>query len=108
MRVLVCVSVCAFSRNTHGLQQLMLGYGNAAMVMNALGHKVRFHVQLAVSAVTTATGLAWMALDHWTGAAVVPPMLPVVLVMLAFVAPAVMSWQVDRSARLSFAQTKQR
>lgn len=107
MRVLMCVAVCAFSHYTRGLEQLMLGYGTAAMVMNSLGHKVRYHVQLAVSAVTTATSLVWMSFDHWTGAASVPPMLPVVLVMLGFVAPAVMARQVDRSARLSFAQ-KQR
>lgn len=106
MRVSTCLAVCAFSHKLTGPQQLVLGYGIAAMTMNALGHKVRFHVQLAVSALTTSLGVAWMAFDHWTGAAVVPPMLPVLLVTMAFVAPAMLAFQVDRSARLSFLQTK--
>lgn len=105
MRVSICIAICAFSYKLGGPQQLMLGYGTTAMVMNALGHKVRFHVQLAVSAFTTAVALAWMSFDHWTGAVTVPVMLPVLHVMLAFVAPAVLMFQVDRTARLGFLQT---
>lgn len=105
-RLTIFVLVCLASRNTQGLEQVVFGYGAPAMLMNALGHKIRFHLQLLLSVVTAALGLCWMAYDQHSGVVDVPHVQPYVLVLVGVVLPALLVWRIDSSSRRAFALCK--
>ncbi len=107
-RLAMVIMISGASGKMQGVERLVLGYGATAMMMNAIGHKVRFHLQLVLSLITCSIGLCWMFNDHWYGGGRVSAAQPFMLVLVTVVLPGLLVWCVDRSSRRAFTACKLR